>query len=123
MDPHGSSFLDYANVITEEDQKEASDLFKSQGLSEGGKLEGHIAKGEMVKSSLPKHMLQRIWKLSDVDRDSKLDLQEYKVVRSLMRAVLSGKDLPLKLPAHFFPGRNLNEESSDTGGKSKKESG
>ena len=122
MDPHGSSFLDYASVITDEDKQEASDLFKSQGLSEDGKLDGHIAKGEMVKSSLPKHMLQRIWKLSDVDRDSQLDLQEYRVVRSLMRAVLSGKDLPLKLPAHFFPGRNLDEDSSERA-KSKKEEG
>ena len=113
MDPHGSSFLDYANVITDEDKKEAQDLFKSQGLSEDGKVDSHIAKAEMVKSSLPKHMLQRIWKLSDVDRDSQLDLQEYKVVRSLMRAVLSGKDLPLKLPPHFFPDRNL-EEFNDT---------
>ena len=113
MDPHGSSFLDYANVITDEDKKEAQDLFESQGLSEDGKVDSHIAKAEMVKSSLPKHMLQRIWKLSDVDRDSQLDLQEYKVVRSLMRAVLSGKDLPLKLPPHFFPDRNL-EEFNDT---------
>ena len=80
------------------------------------------AKAEMIKSKLPNNVLGKVWKLSDVDRDSQLDLQEYKVVRSLMRAVLSGKDLPLKLPVHFFPGRNLDEDSSDTG-KSKKEEG
>ena len=57
----------------------------------------------MLKSSLPKHVLQRIWKLSDVDGDSMLTLEEYKVVRFLIRRMLAGNDLPTSLPTQFFP--------------------
>ena len=97
------SFLTYPNIIDDEDDKEADAFFKSLKLNENAKLDGIRAKNEMVKSSLPKHVLQRIWKLSDVDSDSKLTFEEYKVVRFLIRRVLAGNDLPLKMPNHFFP--------------------
>ena len=98
-----SSFLTYPNIIMEDDEKEALALFQSLKLNENSKLDGNRAKNEMLKSSLPKHVLQRIWKLSDVDGDSMLTLEEYKVVRFLIRRMLAGNDLPTSLPTQFFP--------------------
>ena len=98
-----SSFLTYPNIISEEDEKEAMSLFQTLKVREDGKLDGNRVKNEMLKSSLPKHVLQRIWKLSDVDGDSMLTLEEYKVVRFLIRRMLAGNDLPTSLPSQFFP--------------------
>jgi len=98
-----ASFLAYPNIITEEDKKEASAFFKTFELSDNDKLDGIVAKKEMVKSGLPMHVVQKIWKLSDVDHDSMLTLEEYRVVRFLIRRVLAGKDVPSGLPRQFWP--------------------
>jgi len=98
-----SSFLAYPNIINNKDQLEASALFQTLGLKDDAKLDVHQARNEMVKSSLPQHVLQRIWKLSDVDHDTMLTLEEYRVTRFLIRLVLAGNDLPMELPSHFFP--------------------
>ena len=108
---HPNSFMAYPNIITQEDEADALSLFRTLGLSEDGKIDGPQAKQDMVKSSLPQHVLQRVWKLSDVDGDSLLSLQEYRVVRFLIRLVLAGNDLPSQVPRHFFPHLNVEEEN------------
>ena len=92
------SFLESPHVITEEDKKEASAFFRTLKLSAGAKVDGMLAKKEMVKSGLPRNVLQRIWKLSDVDGDWKLSQEEYRVISFLMRRVLEGKEVPSTLP-------------------------
>ena len=98
-----SSFLVYPNIIAEEDEEATSTIFKKFKLSDDAKLDGMQAKNEMIKSGLPKHVLQRIWKLSDVNHDSMLTMEEFRVISFLIRRVLAGNDVPSKLPAYFFP--------------------
>ena len=57
----------------------------------------------MMKSNLPKVVLGKIWKLSDVDKDGMLDADEFCLAMHLMNVKLDGHDLPTDLPAHLVP--------------------
>ena len=46
-----------------------------------------------------------IWKLSDVDRDDHLSLEEYSIARFLVEEVKKGRGLPKELPSFLLPGR------------------
>ena len=45
-----------------------------------------------------------IWKLSDVDRDDHLSLEEYSIARFLVEEVKKGRGLPKELPSFLLPG-------------------
>ncbi|XP_014275527.1 EH domain-containing protein 1 isoform X1 [Halyomorpha halys] len=68
-----------------------------------GKISGEAAKVEMVKSKLPKPVLGKIWKLSDIDRDGFLDADEFALAMHLIQVKLDGHDLPTTLPDHLVP--------------------
>ncbi|CAH1402016.1 unnamed protein product [Nezara viridula] len=68
-----------------------------------GKISGEAAKIEMVKSKLPKPVLGKIWKLSDIDRDGFLDSDEFALAMHLIQVKLDGHDLPTTLPDHLVP--------------------
>lgn len=68
-----------------------------------GKISGEAAKIEMVKSKLPKPVLGKIWKLSDIDRDGFLDADEFALAMHLIQVKLDGHDLPTTLPDHLVP--------------------
>lgn len=57
----------------------------------------------MVKSKLPNSVLSKIWKLSDVDKDGKLDSDEFALAMHLINIKLDGNDLPTDLPDHLLP--------------------
>lgn len=61
------------------------------------------AKSEMVKSKLQNTVLSKIWKLSDVDKDGKLDSDEFALAMHLINIKLDGNDLPTELPDHLVP--------------------
>ncbi|CAB4056292.1 EHD1 [Lepeophtheirus salmonis] len=73
------------------------------GILSMGKITGSAAKQEMVRSKLPNNVLGKIWKLSDVDRDGMLDVEEFALAMHLMNVKLDGHDLPIELPTHLIP--------------------
>ena len=44
-----------------------------------------------------------IWKLSDLDRDDHLSLEEYSIARFLVEEVKKGRVLPKELPSFLLP--------------------
>jgi hypothetical protein len=55
----------------------------NQLAPQNGKISGASAKQEMVKSKLPNNVLGRVWKLSDVDKDGMLDIDEWALSQHL----------------------------------------
>lgn len=62
-----------------------------------------VAKAEMVKSKLPNSVLGKIWKLSDIDHDGFLDMDEFALAMHLIKVKVEGNDLPVELPPHLIP--------------------
>lgn len=68
-----------------------------------GKITGAAAKSEMVKSKLPNTVLGKIWKLSDIDKDGQLDMDEFALAMHLINVKLEGHEIPAELPEHLIP--------------------
>ncbi|XP_069118598.1 EH domain-containing protein 3-like [Argopecten irradians] len=73
-----------------------------------GKITGASAKSELVKSKLPNSVLGKIWKLSDIDKDGMLDMDEWALANHLVKIKLEGNDLPAELPKHLVPPSKTN---------------
>lgn len=56
-----------------------------------------------MKSRLPNTELALIWRLSDVDNDGQLDLEQWALANHLVKVRLEGHDLPQTLPEHLLP--------------------
>ena len=54
----------------------------------------------MQKSKLPNATatLCRMWTLSDLDKDGKLDLREFAICKQLIKMKLDGHDLSVEIP-------------------------
>lgn len=61
------------------------------------------AKSELIKSKLPNSVLSKIWKLSDVDCDGFLDIEEFALAMHLINVKIDGNELPSILPEHLIP--------------------
>lgn len=68
-----------------------------------GKISGAAAKSEMVKSKLPNTVLGKIWKMSDIDKDGQLDMDEFALAMHLVNVKLEGHEIPAELPDHLIP--------------------
>ncbi|XP_058813767.1 EH domain-containing protein 1 [Topomyia yanbarensis] len=68
-----------------------------------GKISGAAAKSELIKSKLPNNVLSKIWKLSDVDQDGFLDIEEFALAMHLINVKMDGNELPTSLPDHLVP--------------------
>ncbi|XP_001951167.1 EH domain-containing protein 1 [Acyrthosiphon pisum] len=88
-------------VVAKERQKYDA-IFNTLEKSDG-KLSGAVAKAEMVKSKLPNSVLGKIWKLSDIDHDGFLDMDEFALAMHLIQVKLGGHDLPIEIPDHLIP--------------------
>ncbi|KAE9545626.1 hypothetical protein AGLY_001169 [Aphis glycines] len=88
-------------VVAKERQKYDA-VFNTLEKSDG-KLSGAVAKAEMVKSKLPNSVLGKIWKLSDIDHDGFLDIDEFALAMHLIQVKLGGHDLPVEIPDHLVP--------------------
>ncbi|KAF4680867.1 hypothetical protein FOZ60_003749 [Perkinsus olseni] len=86
------------------DISEYMTLFESLGPDPAdGKITGAQAKQEMLKSKLPSGVLHKIWNLADVDRDGKLDINEFALAMHFVRMRLDGHSLPHELPENMIP--------------------
>ncbi|CAF5185370.1 unnamed protein product, partial [Rotaria magnacalcarata] len=68
--------------IVERSKHEYDQVFV-QLSPQNGKITGASAKQEMIKSKLPNNVLGRIWKLSDIDKDGMLDIDEWALSQHL----------------------------------------
>lgn len=73
-----------------------------------GKISGAAAKSELIKSKLPNSVLSKIWKLSDVDCDGFLDIEEFALAMHLINIKIDGNELPNILPDHLIPPSHKN---------------
>lgn len=73
-----------------------------------GKISGAAAKSELIKSKLPNSVLSKIWKLSDVDCDGFLDIEEFALAMHLINIKIDGNELPNILPDHLIPPTHKN---------------
>jgi hypothetical protein len=80
--------------------------FKEVCLASGSdnKITGQAAKPVLQQSGLPTEVLSKIWKLSDIDKDGKLDLDEFLMAMHLTEIVRDkGIMLPDMLPSTLIP--------------------
>uniref|UniRef100_A0A6B2L1M4 Epidermal growth factor receptor substrate 15-like 1 n=1 Tax=Arcella intermedia TaxID=1963864 RepID=A0A6B2L1M4_9EUKA len=72
--------------------------FNSLDTDRDGFIPGNEAASFLSLSELPSKTLARVWELSDINKDGKLDLQEHCVAMYLVSAVKAGLQLPSPLP-------------------------
>jgi len=68
-----------------------------------GKIGAVQAKVEFDKSKLPNSVLNKVWRLADVDSDGMLDRDEFCLAMYLIGVKLKDYDLPEMLPVHLTP--------------------
>ncbi|XP_055677201.1 EH domain-containing protein 3 [Lutzomyia longipalpis] len=95
----GSGELDW---ICNRDRARTDPIFERLGPIDG-RISGAAAKSELIKSKLPNNVLSKIWKLSDVDADGFLDVEEFALAMHLINVKLDGNELPTTLPDHLIP--------------------
>jgi len=61
-------------------------------------IKGQQAREFFLKSNLPTELLSKIWRLSDLDNDHALNLEEFCIAMHLVVAVRHGVELPQELP-------------------------
>lgn len=59
---------------------------------------GEQARNLFLRSNVPLHELSRIWLLSDINQDQRLDRQEFAIAMFLIRCRLQGREIPTPLP-------------------------
>ncbi|XP_032877202.1 intersectin-2 isoform X2 [Amblyraja radiata] len=64
----------------------------------GGLLSGEQARTFFLQSGLPKLVLAEIWTLSDLNKDGKMDQQEFSIAMKLIKMTLQGHPVPTILP-------------------------
>ena len=70
---------------------------------QGGKASGHQVMQIMLQSQLSNEVLRKIWDLSDIDGDGKMDSEEFALCRHLIEMVKNGVKLPQTLPIALVP--------------------
>ncbi|XP_067170628.1 EH domain-containing protein 2 [Apteryx mantelli] len=88
-------------VVTK-DKPKYDEIFYTLAAADG-KVSGRRARGWMLGSRLPSSVLGRIWQLSDVDGDGRLDHEEFALASHLIGAKLEGRGLPADLPRRLVP--------------------
>jgi len=79
-----------------------AEIFQAQGQVNGF-LPGSTARTMFLNSGLPVNKLEKIWDLSDMDKDGQLDFDEFCVAMHLTYDSLNGGEPPQSLPAQLIP--------------------
>uniref|UniRef100_A0A4X2KBZ7 Intersectin 2 n=1 Tax=Vombatus ursinus TaxID=29139 RepID=A0A4X2KBZ7_VOMUR len=84
-------------AITSEERTKHDKQFDSLRPA-GGHITGDQARGFFLQSGLPAPVLAEIWALSDLNKDGKMDQQEFSIAMKLIKLTLQGQRLPPSLP-------------------------
>ena len=90
-------------VVTESMKTEADNVFYGLAGARRGRVAGDAVKDIFYRSGLPETVLARIWTLSDVDKDSHLDSDEFALAMHLLDMAKAGDDLPSSLHFSMIP--------------------
>eukprot|EP00924_Labyrinthula_sp_SR-Ha-C_P005889 snap_masked-scaffold_14-processed-gene-8.12-mRNA-1 protein AED:0.02 eAED:0.02 QI:85/1/1/1/0.66/0.5/4/195/633 len=99
-------------VVSEDEFLRYSEEFSNAEPVEG-KIDGFQMKHILEVTGLPRHVLKKIWELSDIDKDGALDLAEFSLTKHLVGIAQGNQDseeadditfgLPTVLPRSFVP--------------------
>ncbi|NXG14071.1 ITSN2 protein, partial [Grallaria varia] len=84
-------------AITSEERAKHDKQFDSLKPT-GGYITGDQARTFFLQSGLPASILAEIWTLSDLNKDGKMDQQEFSIAMKLIKLTLQGQHLPAVLP-------------------------
>ncbi|KAG8522483.1 Intersectin-2 [Galemys pyrenaicus] len=84
-------------AITSEERTKHDKQFDNLKPS-GGYITGDQARTFFLQSGLPAPILAEIWALSDLNKDGKMDQQEFSIAMKLIKLKLQGQQLPMVLP-------------------------
>nr|Q9Z0R6.2 RecName: Full=Intersectin-2; AltName: Full=EH domain and SH3 domain regulator of endocytosis 2; Short=EH and SH3 domains protein 2; AltName: Full=SH3 domain-containing protein 1B [Mus musculus] len=84
-------------AITSEERTKHDKQFDNLKPS-GGYITGDQARTFFLQSGLPAPVLAEIWALSDLNKDGKMDQQEFSIAMKLIKLKLQGQQLPVVLP-------------------------
>jgi len=96
------SHRQYLRWVVDDDRKTFDEAFDALSPVEG-KVGAVQAKIEFDKSKLPNSVLNKVWRLADVDADGMLDRDEFCLAMYLIGVKLKDYDLPDALPDHLVP--------------------
>ncbi|KER28069.1 hypothetical protein T265_04985 [Opisthorchis viverrini] len=98
--------------IVDKYRREWDQTFQSLNPKDG-LVTGDVVKPILVASQLPNSVLRTIWQLSDVDKDGRLDADEFALANYLIKLKVEGNDLPSALPDHLVPPSKRSEQAPD----------
>ncbi|KAK2096402.1 Intersectin-2 [Saguinus oedipus] len=84
-------------AITSEERTKHDRQFDNLKPS-GGYITGDRAHNFFLQSGLPAPVIAEIWALSDLNKDGKMDQQEFSIAMKLIKLKLQGQQLPVVLP-------------------------
>jgi len=89
-------------IMNPQERQHYKSMFKSQDTDNDGFVTGDQARQFFSKSSLPLPELAKVWNLSDVNKDAKLDETEFCVAMHLITYRLKGIPIPDVLPVSLL---------------------
>ncbi|EGG19180.1 hypothetical protein DFA_02428 [Cavenderia fasciculata] len=88
-----------------------------------GKITGASAKPILQQSGLSNDLLAKIWRLADIDRDGKLDSDEFSLAMHLINSSIKGFPTPDQLPETLIPHSKRGGYDNQISGTNLKRSG
>jgi len=89
----------FPSAFSSEDILKYDQLFLSADTNKDGFVDGVEAKVYFSKANIPQDKLARIWELSELDGDSRLNYAEFRLAMHLIYWSLKKEELPTQLPA------------------------
>ncbi|KAI8327831.1 cytoskeletal-regulatory complex EF hand-domain-containing protein [Blakeslea trispora] len=90
------------SAITQAERQKYAEIFQARGQV-NGYMSGAIARDVLLNSNLPPNRLERIWDLSDIDKDGNLDFEEFCIAMHLTFGCINGVEPPVSLPPSLVP--------------------
>jgi len=89
----------FPSTLSSADLYKYDQLFLQADLNKDGFVDGMEAKNYFSKSKLSTEVLARVWELSEIDKDTKLNLAEFRIAMHLLYWTMKGEPLPSVIPA------------------------
>ncbi|KAG1143239.1 hypothetical protein G6F37_006863 [Rhizopus arrhizus] len=90
------------NGITPAEKQKYAEIFQARGQV-NGYMPGSVARDVLLNSNLPPNRLERIWDLSDIDKDGNLDFEEFCIAMHLTFDCINGVEPPISLSPALIP--------------------
>ncbi|XP_031554337.1 intersectin-1-like isoform X2 [Actinia tenebrosa] len=92
-----------SNTIATAARLKYNQMFKSLDFKNTGVLSGEQARSVLIQSGLSQTLLAKIWSLSDLDKDSQLNIEEFALAMFFVDMAKQGKQLPNQVPQELLP--------------------